>query len=208
MPASFSTSVVSLAASRQAEPGGRSRCSGLRCAQTSLWCSGVGCAAELATRCALRSNSRGEHVTARAFGAPTLPHALLAAAEIAPAGPRLPRSRVVALCRWRANCLIAKLRLRACRPGGASGTPSSARVSVGARQRASCSDSPRLFERSAQRVASSAARPNPEQRRVVAEGDRFSEAPGAACPQAQLCREVWTFPLANANTNTKEPPWA
>ena len=53
-----------------------------------------GCAAELATRCALRSNSRGESVTKRALRA-NPESALLAASEIAPTGHRLPRSRVV-----------------------------------------------------------------------------------------------------------------
>ena len=60
-------------------------------------------------------------------------------------------------------------------------------------QRASCSDSLRLFERSAQRVASSAVRPIPEQRRAVAAGDRSSEAPRPVCPQAQICREVQAY---------------
>jgi len=43
-------------------------------------------------------------------------------------------------------------------------------------QRASLTDSPRLSERSAQRVASSAVGRMTEQRRAVAAGDRFSEA--------------------------------
>ena len=107
-----------------------------------------------------------------------------------PAALRPPRSRRVALQRWRANTVTAKLRLRAHRPGGASVALSSTGVSVRARKRASCSDSPKLFERSAQRVASSSARPNPEQRKGVAAGDRHSEAPRAVCPQPQLCREV------------------
>ena len=47
--------VVSIAlASRQAVPGGGSHCGGLRVAQTALWCSSQGCAAELAAR-ALRA---------------------------------------------------------------------------------------------------------------------------------------------------------
>ncbi len=74
-----------------------------------------------------------------------------------------------------------------CGSGCASGAPSSAGVRVGAPWRASSSDSPQLFERSAQREESSAVRPNTEQRRAVAKGDRSSEALSATCPQARLC---------------------
>jgi hypothetical protein len=93
---------------------------------------------------------------------------------------------------WRANTFSTNLRLRAHRPGGASVALSSAGVSVGARKRASCSDSPKLFERNGAKrnAASSSARPNPEQRKAVAAGDRHSEAPRPVCPQAQICREV------------------
>jgi len=167
-----------------------SYCGGFRFAKTPLRCSGVGRAAELATRCALRSDSRSEHVTVRAFSAPTLPPALLAAAEIAP--PHTARREPWARDRhqWFANTASTKPRLGAHRSGGASGTPSSAGVSVGARERASCSDSPHLSERSAQRVASCAVRPNPEQHRGVAAGDRSSEAPRPVCAQVWLCRAV------------------
>ena len=174
----------SLAASRQAVPGGGSHFGGLRVAQTPLWCSIRGCAAELATRCALRSNSRGEPVTKRALRA-NPESALLAASEIAPAGHRLPRSRVQVRHRWCANIASAKPACRAHRPGGASGTPSSARVSVGARSalraltRRSCLSGARKA-----RAASSSARPNPEQHRGVAAGDRSSEAPRPVCAQA------------------------
>ena len=128
-----------------------------------------------------------------------------------PAALRPPRSRRVALQRWRANTVTAKLRLRAHRPGGASVTLSSAAVSVGALQRASCSDSPQLFERSAQRVASSAVRPNPEQRREVAKGDRSSEALSAARSPTQLCRETdrksfKAAPFHPHRSRTRRPP--
>ena len=185
----FCLCVSSLAASRQAVAGGGSHCGGWRVAPTPLWCSIRGCAAELTSCCALRSNSRGESETKRASRA-NPESALRAATEIASAGHRLPRSRVQARHRWCSNIASARPACRAYRPGGASGTPSSARVSVGARERASCSDSPRLFERSAQRVASCAVRPNPEQRRGVAAGDRSSEAPRAVCPAGRLCREA------------------
>ncbi len=74
-------------------------------------------------------------------------------------------------------------------------------------QRASCSDSLRLSERSAQRVASSAVRPNPEQHRAVAVGDRSSEAPRAVCPHAQLCREAQRIKSQPLPTK-EEPLWA
>ena len=51
---------------------------------TALRCSGVGRAAELATRCALRSNNRSEHVHGARWRAPTLPFALLGAPEARP----------------------------------------------------------------------------------------------------------------------------
>ena len=131
-----------------------------------------------ALRAALRQSRRACH-DAR-LRAPTLPPALLATAEIAPPHTARREPWTLACNRWRANTVSAKLRLRAHRPGGASVTPSSTRVSVGARERASCSDSPHLSERSAQRVASCAVRPNPEQHRAVAAGDRHSEAPSPA----------------------------
>ncbi len=77
---------VSRAASRQAVAAGGSHFGGLRCAQTPLRCSIRGCAAELAARCALRSNSRGESVTKRALRA-NPESALLATSEIAPPPP-------------------------------------------------------------------------------------------------------------------------
>jgi hypothetical protein len=184
------SAMCSLAASRQAVPGGGSHFGGPRVARTPLRCSSQGRAAELATRCALRSNSRGELETKRAVRADPAP-ALLAASEIAPAGHRLPRSRVQVRHRWCANIASAKPACRAHRPGGASGTPSSARVSVGARSalraltRRSCLSGARKA-----RAASSSARPNPEQHRGVAAGDRSSEAPRAVCPAGRLCREV------------------
>ena len=44
-----------------------------------LWCSGVGCAAELATRCAFRSNSRRKsvHEVGVSCGTPTTPRPVL-----------------------------------------------------------------------------------------------------------------------------------
>jgi hypothetical protein len=183
------SAMCSLAASRQAVPGGGSHFGGPRVARTPLRCSSQGRAAELATRCALRSNSRGELETKRAVRADPAP-ALLAASEIAPAGHRLPRSRVQVRHRWRANIASAK---PAC-GHTALGAPLGAeqrRVSVGARSalraltRRSCLSGARKA-----RAASSSARPNPEQRRGVAAGDRSSEAPRAVCPAGRLCREV------------------
>ncbi len=176
----------SLAASRQAVPGGGSHFGGPRFARTTLWCSIRGCAAELAARCALRSNSRGESVTKRALRA-NPESVFLAASEIAPTGHRLPRSRVQARHRWRANSFTAKAcaGTRQC----ASKALSSTGVSVGARSalraltRCGCLSGARKA-----RAASSAARPNPEQRKAVAEGDRFSEALTGV--RARLCRVV------------------
>jgi hypothetical protein len=47
---------------------------------------------------------------------------------------------------------------------------------------------PRLFERSAQRATSSSAGRKTEQRKAVAEGDRFSEALTGV--RVRLCRAV------------------
>jgi hypothetical protein len=84
-----------------------------------------------ALRAPLRQPRRACHE--RALRAPTLPPALLATAEIAPPHtacrePRAHGTPPVA----RQHC-FCKARGWAHRPGGASGTPSSARVSVGAR---------------------------------------------------------------------------
>ena len=174
----------SFAASRQAVPGGGSHCGGLRFASTALRCSIRGCAAELTSRCALRSNSRGESVTKRALRA-NPESVLLVATEIAPAGHRLPRSRVLALHRWRANIFTAK----ACAaPRQSASKALSSAGHAAARAARFVSDSPRLFERSAQRVASSAVGCMTEQRKAVAAGDRFSEALTGG--RARLCRDV------------------
>ncbi len=180
----FCSCASSLAASRQAVPGGGSHFGGPRVARTPLWCSIRGCAAELDTRCALRSNSRGESVTKRALRA-NPESALLAASEIAPTGHRLPRSRVGALHRWRANNFPAKAcaDTRQC----ASKALSSAGLAA-TREARTLTSLPRLFERSAQRAASSSAGRKTEQRKAVAEGDRFSEALTGV--RARLCREV------------------
>ena len=169
---------------RQAVPGGGSHFGGLRFASTALWCSIRGCAAELATRCALRSNSRGESVTKRALRA-NPESALLAATEIAPAGHRLPRSRVPVRRRWCANTTSAKAcadpRQRASKALSSTGLAAT-------REARTLTDSPRLFERSAQRAASSAAGRKTEQHKAVAAGDRFSEALTGV--RARLCRAV------------------
>ncbi len=163
-------------------------------AATSLRCSGVGRAAELATRCALRSDSRSEHVTVarlrRARHSPLCfsppqrsrpPHTarreatvVLLVAPIAGIPPRHCEAPRAGPAAWGRLC-GAEQHKGECRRA----------------QRASCSDSPQLFERSAQRVASSAVRPIPEQRREVAAGDRCSEAPRPLGPHAGICREVF-----------------
>ncbi len=190
---------VSRAASRQAVAGGGSHCGGLRVAQTALRCSPQGRAAELATRCALRSDSRGESETKRASRADPAP-ALLAATEIAPAGHRLPRSRGWVRHWWRANIVSAKAcaDTRQC----ASKAPSSAGLAA-TREARTLTSLPRLFERSAQRVASSAAGRKTEQRRAVAAGDRFSEALTGV--RARLCRAVQR---AEQNANIFKRPQA
>jgi hypothetical protein len=186
------SAMCSLAASRQAVPGGGSHFGGPRFAQTPLRCSIRRVAPQnslRAARCAL--TAAASSVTKRAKARRPCESVLLAASEIAPTGHRLPRSRVQVRHRWCANIASAKPACRAHRPGGASGTPSSARVSVGARSalraltRRSCLSGARKA-----RAASSSARPNPEQHRGVAAGDRSSEAPRAVCPAGRLCREV------------------
>ena len=175
---------LSVAASRQAVPGGGSHFGGWRFAPTPLRCSIRGCAAELAARCALRSDSFGESVTKRALRA-NFESALLAASEIAPTGHRLPRSRGLVF-----HCCAPTLFLqRRARTHG--NAPLKRRAAQGMRPRAlarSLTDSPRLLERSAQRVASSAVGRMTEQRRAVAAGDRFSEALTGV--RARLCRAV------------------
>ena len=51
----------------------------LRCAPGNLWCAGVGCAAELAARCAFRSNSRRKlvHEAVALYGATATPRPVL-----------------------------------------------------------------------------------------------------------------------------------
>ena len=152
-------------------------------AATSLRCSVIRPTAELATRCALRSNSRGELETKRAARADPAA-ALLAATEIAPAGHRLPRSRVRELHRCAPTVALQR---RARTPGNA---PLKRRAAQGMRpraQRASLTDSPRLSERSAQRVASSAARPCDEHRSAVCATRR---PPQCEPPPATACREA------------------
>ena len=142
-----------------------------------------------ALRAALRQSRRACH-DAR-LRAPTLPPALLATAEIAPPHTARPQARTQACHRWQASTAAAKPRLGAHRSGGASKALSSTRVSVGARSalralaRRSCLSGARNA-----RAASSSARPKPEQRKAVAEGDRFSEAPRPVRPQPWLCREA------------------
>jgi hypothetical protein len=110
--------------------------------------------------------------------------ALLAASEIAPAGHRLPRSRVVAFHGWRANSFTAKAcaDTRQCAFKALSSTGLAA-----TREARTLTGLPRLFERSAQREASSSAGRKTEQRKAVAAGDRFSEALTGV--RARLCRE-------------------
>jgi hypothetical protein len=162
------------------------------------------------TRCALRAPlKQPQPVRARsALRAPTLPPALLATAEIAPPHTARRQARTLACHRSRANTFPAKPRLGAHCPGGASGTPSSARVSVGARSalraltRRSCLSGARKA-----RAASSSARPNPEQHRGVAVGDRSSEAPRAVRAQPWLCRAVQRTKIQQMPTK-EEPLWA
>ena len=178
--------VIALAASRRAVPGGGSHCGGFRFAKTPLRCSGVGRAAKLATRFALRSNSRGEHVTTRAARADTPPCASRHRRDRPHRAPPAAKPGL-GIPPLRANSISAKTGAdtRQC----ASKALSSARASVGARSalraltHCGCLSGARKA-----RAASSAVRPNPEQRKAVAAGDRFSEALTGV--RARLCREV------------------
>jgi hypothetical protein len=173
-------------------------CGGQRLARRScfahapLRCSGVGRAAELAALrfAPLRSNSRGGHVDDARQGAPTLPPVLLATAEIALAGHRRTRSRAVGTRTVARQCGICKATHRGARAGSRIWSAEKRKGECRRAQRASCSDSLRLSERSAKRAVSSAARPNAEQRRVVAAGDRSSEASRPVRPGAWLCRKA------------------
>lgn len=157
------------------------------------------------TRCALRASLRQpRRVSLRsALRAPASPPALLATPQIAP--PHRARHEAGLLARhWsRTNVSSAKLRGWACGLGGACEAPSSARASVGARSalraltHCGC-----LSGAHAVRAASSAVRPTREQRRAVAAGDRFSEAPKAACPPPRLCREVQKYKQTGVNPCT------
>ena len=206
--------VLYSAASRQAVPGGGSHCAGLRFAQTPLRCSLQGRAAELATRALRAALEQPRRVSLRsALRAPTLRLALQAAP-----GPEAPRARQAQTVRRDCLCpgLASSSPQRspppgtACREAGcrrATGgvptlvlqrraripgnAPLKRRAAQGMRPRAlarSLTDSPRLSERSAQRVASSAVGRLTEQHRAVAAGDRFSEALTGV--RARLCREV------------------
>ena len=179
------SAMFSLAASRQAVPGGGSHCGGLRCAQTPLRCSPQGRAAELAARALRAPLEQPRRVSLRsALRAPTLRLRSSSPQRSPPPGTACREAGLLVLHRWRAQSASAKPACRAYRPGGASGTPSSARVSVGAHSalralaRRSCLSGARKA-----RAASSSARPNPEQRRGVAAGDRSSEAPRPVCAQ-------------------------
>jgi hypothetical protein len=132
-------------------------------AATALRCSVMRPAAELAARCALRSNSRGESVNEARFARGRMP---CAARRFRGALPgvraRLCRA-MLARHRWRPT---TRLRGRRCPAGAISEAARSADSGL-ARKARFVTDSPRLFERSAQRVASSAAQPRIEHRSGV-----------------------------------------
>ena len=165
-----------------------SYCGGFRFAKTPLRCSGVGCAAELAALrfAPFRSDSRSEHV-----------HVARCARQHSPlrfSPPQKSPRRTPPAAKQGPTVPPVAGQQRHCKAARA-GTPPWGRLwdaeqrkgECRRAQRASCSDSLRLSERSAQRVASSAVRPNPEQRRGVAAGDRSSEAARPVRPAAQLC---------------------
>lgn len=169
-----------------------SRWSGLRVAQTSLRCSRGGRAAELASRFELRSNSCGEHEDEARRARPPAPlrFSPLQRSPHRPALNAKPWAIAFALAHAHEPVARRETRGRVLRAGGASEAPSSARVSVGARSaprkltRCGCLSGARQA-----RAASSAARPNPEQHRAVAKGDRFSEALRLQYPTAWLHRQ-------------------
>ena len=100
---------------------------------TSLRCSGIGRTAELATRCALRSNSCGEPEHEARWRAPTLTPVLLGATEAPPGRCARRRSFVVTVLaryRWRAGVRGSR---RAVCGGAISAVARSAGGSVGAR---------------------------------------------------------------------------
>ena len=139
----------------------------LRFAAGNLWCSCVGRAAELATRCALRSNNRSESVhEAWALRRPCSPRNRPAAGAASRGAAEQPTSiRAIAalgpVCAARGACARERGPSAAQRSNGPCGCPfrgSLLRVPRSAGQgcvrvpkdtRTSCTDLPQLFERSA-----------------------------------------------------------
>ena len=161
-------------------------------AATPLCCSGFGRAEELAAR-ALRAPLRQlRRVRARsALRAPTLTLALLGVPEAPPgrcASRRDFAVKLLARHRWSTG---TRLRGRRCPAGAISEAARSAGAGL-ARIARFVSDSPRLSERSAQRVVSSAAQPCGEHHsRVCAQRKppKCEPPPGTACREARAKSE-------------------
>ena len=102
-------------------------------AATPLCCSGFGRAAELAARCALRSNSRSESEHEERSRAPTLTLALLGVPEAPPGRCAQPRSFAEALLIRQRWCTWVRGSRRAVCGGAISAVARSAGGSVGAR---------------------------------------------------------------------------
>ena len=154
-------------------------------AATALRCSGFGRAEELAAR-ALRAPLRQlRRARARsALRAPTLTLALLSALEARCRGSAHAFAEVVFAHHRRRN----GTRLRGRRwPAGAISVAARSADSGLARKARFVTDSPRLLERSAQRVASSAAQPRIEHRSAV---EAKRRPPQCEPPPATACREA------------------
>ena len=152
-------------------------------AATALCCSVKRPTAELATRCALRSDSRGESVNERAKARGRMP---CAARRFRGALPcvraRLCKNSVGAQ-QWNTNPRICGRRW----PAGAISVAARSADSGLAREARFVSDSPRLFERSAQHEVSSAAQPRIEHRSAV---EAKRRPPQCEPPPATPCREA------------------
>ena len=153
-------------------------------AATALRCSVIRPTAELASRCALRSNSRGESVNEARCARGRMP---CAARRFRGALPGV-RAR---LCRSDVGGPTAPRQPPGFAAGGARRGRSLWRRGAQSQGRRALarfvSSSPRLFERSAQRVASSAARPCDEHHSGVCTQCRPPQcepAPGTACREA------------------------
>jgi hypothetical protein len=173
-------------------------------AATPLCCSGIGRTAQLATRCALRSDRCGESEHEARWRAPTLTLALLGVPE-APPGRCAPR-------RDFAGTVLA-LNGGIPTPGFAAGGVRRGRSvrwreaqgGVSAREARIVTCSPRLFERNGAKrnAASFAARPTPEHHSAV-----FAQRKPPQCepPPGTACREAAhpEIPPQKAKTQEKQ----